>query len=276
MTISFDRAVDFYDATRGFAEGVNEQIRDAIINYTGASKTSRFLELGIGTGRIAIPFIRAGYDYTGVDVSTAMMARLNQKLSQDEALASYRYHLQPADVTALPFSEGSFDLIITVAVLHLLEGWQKALQEAKRVLLKPGGTLVISDNIGQDFMSEGLSPLKLAQKKWSEIHAELENKAEYKRWEGWIPEEKIGAYLEELGATVQKVTLVKYTNPELSLRDAVTRITARNYSADWETPEEIHREASARLEKWLEEYPEPDRKISLPEEFNAIIAKWSK
>jgi len=63
--ISFDRAAEYYDNTRGFPEGVDEQIRAAIVNYTGASFNTRFLELGVGTGRIALPFIQAGYDYSG-------------------------------------------------------------------------------------------------------------------------------------------------------------------------------------------------------------------
>jgi len=44
--ISFDRAAEYYDNTRGFPEGVAEQIRAAIVNYTGANFDTRFLELG--------------------------------------------------------------------------------------------------------------------------------------------------------------------------------------------------------------------------------------
>ena len=54
---SFDRAAEYYDTTRGYAPGSAEGIRDAIVTYTGAGRNARFLELGVGTGRIALPFI---------------------------------------------------------------------------------------------------------------------------------------------------------------------------------------------------------------------------
>ena len=37
------------------------------------------LELGVGTGRLAIPLARAGLNVTGIDASTAMLDRLRQK-----------------------------------------------------------------------------------------------------------------------------------------------------------------------------------------------------
>ena len=110
-----------------------ERIRDAIVAYAGGGKDSRFLELGVGTGRIALPFIRGGYDYTGVDISRAMMDRLAAKIAADPSAAGYRYDLREADVAALPFADGSFDVAITVHVLHLVADWQAVVREARRV-----------------------------------------------------------------------------------------------------------------------------------------------
>src|SRR5439155_3057000 len=173
--VLFDRAAEYYDTTRGYADGSAERIRDAIAAYTGAGRDTRFLELGVGTGRIALPFIRAGYDYTGVDISAAMMARLAGKLAGD-AGAAYRYQLHEADITALPFEAARFDVIIAVHVLHLVEDWQRAVQEARRVL-RPGGWLLCgSDEMaGEDSASADLSlpaPLRM-RRKWWELRREL-------------------------------------------------------------------------------------------------------
>jgi hypothetical protein len=46
---------------------------------------------------IALPFIRAGYDYTGVDISPASMKRLAGKLAGDPGTA-YRSQLRQADI----------------------------------------------------------------------------------------------------------------------------------------------------------------------------------
>ena len=152
--VSFDRAAEYYDTTRGYADGSAERIRDAIVAYASAGRDTRFLELGVGTGRIALPFIRAGYDYTGVDISPAMMARLADKLAGDSGAAAYRFQLHEADITALPFEAQRFDVIIAVHVLHLVADWQRAIQEARRVL-RPGGWLLCGsdETLGEDASS---------------------------------------------------------------------------------------------------------------------------
>jgi SAM-dependent methyltransferase len=77
--ISFDRAAEYYDTTRGYAEGSAERIREAIVAYTGAGPGTRFLELGVGTARIALPLARRGVPVHGIDLSAAMVARLREK-----------------------------------------------------------------------------------------------------------------------------------------------------------------------------------------------------
>src|SRR5215211_953512 len=143
--VSFDRAAEYYDATRGYRDGSAERIRDAIVAHTGAGPSTRWLELGVGTGRIALPFIRAGYDYTGVDISQAMMDRLVGKLAEDSGRPEYRFELRQADITELPFEDSAFDVIIMVHVLHLVADWQAVLREARRVL-RPGGWLLLGED----------------------------------------------------------------------------------------------------------------------------------
>ena len=44
------------------------------------------LELGVGTGRVAVPLAEAGYEVTGVDIDPAMLARARDRASQARAL----------------------------------------------------------------------------------------------------------------------------------------------------------------------------------------------
>ena len=81
--VNFDRAAAFYDATRALPDGVAEQVRDAVLDRVGARPGTRFLEVGVGTGRIALPFVRAGHAYCGVDLSAAMLGALREKLIAD-------------------------------------------------------------------------------------------------------------------------------------------------------------------------------------------------
>ncbi|MGQ9836552.1 MAG: hypothetical protein ACUVRV_00945 [Cyanobacteriota bacterium] len=53
-SVCFDRAASFYDVTRGFPAGVDEEIADAILSAVEATQNTYFLEVGIGTGRLSL------------------------------------------------------------------------------------------------------------------------------------------------------------------------------------------------------------------------------
>src|SRR5438128_12662491 len=98
LSISFDRAADTYDQTRGYPPDVQERIGRALLDAAGATHQSRILEMGVGTGRIALPIIRAGYRYTGVDISPRMMEKLRAALRPIPG-AEQRVTLVEGDIT---------------------------------------------------------------------------------------------------------------------------------------------------------------------------------
>src|SRR5579862_6157046 len=144
MSISFDRAASYYDATRGYPPDVEQAIGQAIVAAAAATPATRFLEIGVGTGRIALPVIALGFDYTGVDISAAMMDRLREKLEDIERATGQhpRATLLEADMQALPFDDAHFDVVIAAHVFHLVGDPARAWQEAMRVL-RPGGVLLV-------------------------------------------------------------------------------------------------------------------------------------
>ncbi|MGW8226314.1 MAG: class I SAM-dependent DNA methyltransferase [Anaerolineales bacterium] len=71
------------------------------------AKGGRALELGVGTGRIALPLSQAGIEVHGVDASPAMVAKLKAKSHGDDIRVSLGNF---ADVDV----EGQFDLIYIV------------------------------------------------------------------------------------------------------------------------------------------------------------------
>ncbi len=255
-----------------------ERIRDAIVAYTGADQRTRFLELGVGTGRIALPFIRAGYDYTGVDLSQPMMDQLMRKLDGAPDAGRFRYQLLRADITALPFADQSFDIALAAHVLHLVDGWQRALEEARRVLRQPGGQLLIAYDAPAD---EGApSAHRLVNAQWSAILRELGTSRDVllpglKEGNRWRSDATLEAHLQQLGAQTQIVTLLEHETPPLAPRAMAQRHIDRMYSSDWQLSDEVHAEAARRLHAWLEaECPEPDRPISGTARFKAIAARW--
>jgi SAM-dependent methyltransferase len=89
-TINFDRAAEFYDATRDVGDAVTDASIDLLA--TSFAGRGRVLEVGVGTGFLAVPRAAGGLDLVGVDVSTAMVAKLRRK----EAGASVRVALADA------------------------------------------------------------------------------------------------------------------------------------------------------------------------------------
>ena len=88
----------------------------------------RGLEIGVGTGRFAVPL---GIE-VGVEPAAAMAV-----LAHRRGIKVYR-----AMAEALPFRAASFDLVAMVTVLCFLRDPFLSLTEASRVL-KPGGQILI-------------------------------------------------------------------------------------------------------------------------------------
>lgn len=148
MSVNFDRAASYYDASRGYSREVAAAIGRAIAGETHADSTTQFLEIGAGTGRIGLPLIALGHQYTGVDISAEMLHRFESKLidlgQQTGRLPQAR--LLEADAHAMPFPDFSFDVVIATHVFHLVEDPRRVWQEVKRVLRPEGRLLICSDS----------------------------------------------------------------------------------------------------------------------------------
>jgi len=98
------------------------------------------LDVGCGTGVLAERLAGAGYQMVGVDPSAGML----------EILESRTPLVRPvhASGTSLPFDDDSFDLVLTVAVMHHIadpEDVRQTLAEMIRVV-KPSGRVLVWDH----------------------------------------------------------------------------------------------------------------------------------
>lgn len=132
--ISFDRAARFYDRTRGLRQDQADQVTDVLAaDLTGRG---RCLEIGIGTGRIALPLHARGVDVVGLDLSAEMLAQLRMK-PRTAALPVF-----VGDATTMPFADHVFGAVFACHVFHLLPQWRLVADEVVRVV-RPGGTLLV-------------------------------------------------------------------------------------------------------------------------------------
>jgi SAM-dependent methyltransferase len=143
-SVNFDRAAGYYDQTRGLPpDTVAAQTQLLAGELAGAGPV---LEIGVGTGRIAVPLAAAGVPIAGLDLSAAMLAVLAAKDSPVPALRG--------SALELPLADQSVAAVIACHVLHLIPDWRAAVDEALRVL-RPGGLLLaargnVSDGLGSD------------------------------------------------------------------------------------------------------------------------------
>jgi ubiquinone/menaquinone biosynthesis C-methylase UbiE len=132
----FDSVAPTFDRHRALPDGVPEAIRAAVLGAVEAA-SPRLLDLGAGTGRIGIPFVAAGDDYVGVDLSFGMLGAFAQRGGSGRAP-----RLVQADGEHLPFRDATFDAVMLIQVFGGMRGWRRLLVEARRVL-RGAGVLVL-------------------------------------------------------------------------------------------------------------------------------------
>ena len=100
---------------------------------------ARALDLGTGTGSAAIAIARRWpeAEVIGVDVAPAMLAEARRKLPAE---LESRVRFESADSAALPFDDGSFELVAHANVIPFFD-------ELERVVA-PGGHVVFGWSVG--------------------------------------------------------------------------------------------------------------------------------
>jgi len=102
---------------------------------------ARVLDIGCGTGDLALELASLGPVF-GCDFSHPMLRIGTEKVARTPR--PYPVYMMEGDALALPFAEGTFDVVVSAFVLRNLADIQRGLEEMKRVL-KPGGVLGILD-----------------------------------------------------------------------------------------------------------------------------------
>ena len=113
----------------------------------------RLVDLGCGRG--AVLLMAAQHLTTGRAVGVDLWRTADQSGNSAEATqrngvaegVADRVELRTGDLRALPFEDGSFDVVLSSFAIHNISarvGREKAISEAVRVL-RPGGRLVIAD-----------------------------------------------------------------------------------------------------------------------------------
>ena len=104
-------------------------------------KGKKVLDVGCGTGRWSKLFIQKGGDVLGIDTSKEML-----KLAKKVKKLKTKY----MDARNITLPANSFDFVFSSLMLTHLKDYKKAIEQMIKVL-KPGGTLIVSDLHGAAF-----------------------------------------------------------------------------------------------------------------------------
>lgn len=230
-SVAFDDAVEYYDETKSLPPDALAATIDLLASELGGS--ARVLDVGVGTGLLALPLVARGLHVDGVDLSAPMLRRATAK-----APPRTRVGLTVADATQLPFHDDAFDGAFMRHVLHLVPGWRQVLAEAVRVV-RPGGTLVVSitdytglyrEIQGRFLMEAGELPLAV----------------------GLRPDDpgSLRRAMTRLGAQVRPLPVVRGMRT-LTVERFLIGIEDGHYSWTWPATDERRHQAARRLRAWL-------------------------
>ncbi len=119
------------------------KIADEVVRRAGSVTDRDVVDLGCGSGQLALRLAATARSMVAVDLSRAMLERL-EKQADDAGLTNVETILAALQTLELP--AGSVDVIVSNYAFHHLRDPQKAevLKRAAR-WLRPGGVVVIGD-----------------------------------------------------------------------------------------------------------------------------------
>jgi ubiquinone/menaquinone biosynthesis C-methylase UbiE len=128
----FNEMASVYDARPSYPP----QVVAALVELADAVG-NRVVDLGAGTGHLALPLAERGLEVVAIEPARAMLDRL-RRAAADRRLQLETVH---AAAEALPFDGPRFDLALIADAMHFLDA-ELVAAELRRVLV-PGGALVV-------------------------------------------------------------------------------------------------------------------------------------
>jgi SAM-dependent methyltransferase len=234
-SVSFDRAAEYYDDTRS----TDDETLGRIVALVEEEVAGRgpVLEIGVGTGQLALPLAARGVPVVGLDLSGAMMAKLVEKAGGVAPLPLVR-----GDATGLPFANGSVGGAYARWVLHLIPNWEDAVAELHRVVAPDGAIAIEPGGLFGAFREVFLRFVEILGDRAAPPGL------------SWIDREApLDAAFAGLGRRAVRTVEVRYESDEpRSVARFLDGVEERRWSWTWSIPDDELRAAMHELGQWAE------------------------
>ena len=120
--------------------------RKAVVQALKLHAGEHVLEVGVGTG-LSLPLYPRDVKITGIDVSREMLEKARHRVARRH-LANVEALLE-MDAEAMSFADASFDRIVAMYVLPVVENPVRLLEELHRVC-KPDGEIFLVNHVRSD------------------------------------------------------------------------------------------------------------------------------
>jgi len=247
--VDFSRGAGRYDRRHGAL--LDAQSARRLTNAASIGPSALVLDVGAGTGRVAVVLASLGCRVVAIDVAAGMLDLLRAKAS---SLPVYPVRGEGA---RLPFQPSRFDAVIVSRVLYLMPDWQDVLLDAIRVLV-PGGRLLHEWGNGE------------ADEAWVQIRekarALFEAAGVVRPFHPGVRTESEARDFLMLQGCRETAAVSLGAGPMMALAAFLDRIVDGECSYIWNVPADVQSRCLPELRAWAAQQFDLDREAPVPRE----------
>jgi ubiquinone/menaquinone biosynthesis C-methylase UbiE len=124
---------------------------EKFVKRLGIAPGARVLDVACGTGNTAIPASRAGASVTGVDIAPNLLSQARKRAAAE----GLEIEFDEGDAEELPYSEHSFDVVLTMFGAMFAPRPDRVAAELVRVC-KPGGLIAMANWTPEGFVGKSI------------------------------------------------------------------------------------------------------------------------
>jgi len=255
--VDFSANASIYDRRHGAILG--SEIARQIASASGLEPGRSILDVGAGTGRVALAFAAIGYRMIALDPALPMLSKLRRKASVPVLAVA-------GEGARLPFAAGQFDGAVVARTSYLIADWRQMLREVSTAL-KPDGPILHEWANGQ------------ADEPWVQVREELRRLFQNAGvavpfHPGARTEADVDSFLAQLGL-VRSAEVTTGPGSEMTLREFIGRIESGEFSYTWNVPDEVKQPSLSILRRWCGDRFDLERAQPVPRELRWTIYKKS-